>query len=87
MPAQHRLRFDDEERFLPVLECACQQDQETTFSSRDTRPFGRSMEDNELLTKQQVFCEQLWFAACKVSDSTEGRTVSDRLGPLRDGRA
>ena len=57
----------------------------STIRTREARPFDRAVEDDELLTKQQVFSDQLWFAPNEVDDGPEHRAVRDRLGHARDG--
>src|SRR3712207_7823781 len=46
----------------------------------------RAVEDDELLTEQQVFRDQLRFTASEVSDGAEGRTLNDWLGDRKSTR-
>src|SRR3954454_1537911 len=87
MPAQDRLWLDDKQRILPGLEVAGQQDEERAIRACEARPLDRAVEHDQLLTKQQVFCDQLWFAASEVGDGAENRVMREGLGQARDGRA
>ncbi len=48
MPAQERVRLDDQEGILPRAHAAGQQDQERTVTSGQARPFDAAAEDDEL---------------------------------------
>ncbi len=83
MPAQHRLRFDDQESLLPGFKLTGKENEETTLSSHEVRAFDRAVEDDQLLTKQKVFSDQLWFTPSEVNDGPEHRSVSDWLDQVR----
>ena len=63
MPAQHRLRPDDEQRFPPVPHLARERDDERAIGARAVRPFAMAVELEELLAQQQILGYQLRFAA------------------------
>ena len=82
MPAKNRLGFDNEQNLFPGPELAGQQDNQAALSSRETRAFDRAVEDDKLLAEQEIFSDQLRFAASEVSDAPEHRAVSARLGQV-----
>ena len=59
MPAQNGCWLDDEECILPTLYLTGEQHAEPTINGREMWPFDRAAEDDELLTQQQVFGDQL----------------------------
>ena len=85
MLPQHGLRLDDEQRVLPMLYRAGEEDEEATLDGREAWTFDRTVEDDELLTQQEVFRDQLRFTANEVSAGTQRRAVRDRLSQVRDG--
>jgi hypothetical protein len=87
MPAQHCLRLDDEQRLLPSLQLAREEDEEPALGGREVRAFDRTVEDDELLAQQQVFRNQLRFTASEISDGAAYRVVGDRPCEAGDGRA
>ncbi len=66
MPAQQRVRLDDQDGLLPRPHAAGQQDQEGAISIGQVRPFDLSVKDNELLTEQGVFRDELRLRADKI---------------------
>lgn len=87
MPAQNGLGLDDEEGIFPGLQATGKQDDKRAIGAGELRAFDRTIEDDQLVTKQQVLRNQLGFAASEVSESLERKTVNDRLGRARDGGA
>lgn len=87
MPAQHRLRLDDEQGLFPTLHLARKQDEERPICAGAARSLDRAVEHDELLTKEHVFRNQLRFTARKISNGPQSRRVGDWLGQARQGRA
>jgi len=83
MPAQDRLRPDDEQRLPPVLHPAREHDEEGAIGARAVWSFTRAVEHDELLA-QQVFGDQLRFTACQISDRADPRRVGERFAPARE---
>ncbi|GAC1535933.1 MAG: hypothetical protein NVS2B7_05250 [Herpetosiphon sp.] len=48
---------------------------------REARPFDRAVEDDELLAQQEIFSEQLRFAAYKIGDCAKDWAMRNGLGP------
>ena len=87
MPPQHGLGLDDQERVLPALELAREHDEQQAIGAGEVRAFDRAVEDDELLTQQEVLSNQLRFAASEVSDGAKRRRVRDGLSQARAGAA
>jgi len=85
MPAQNRLRLDDEQRLPPVLQPAREQDEEHTIRSHEARPFDRAVEDEELLPQDHVFSDPLGVTARQIRDRAGDRRRGDGLGQAGDG--
>ncbi|MGI9066527.1 MAG: hypothetical protein ACR2HX_08990 [Pyrinomonadaceae bacterium] len=58
MPINHRLRLDDHEDGPPVLPQMRQGDPEQTISEAKPWSIRRTVEDREVLTQGEVFCNQ-----------------------------
>ncbi|MDP9310464.1 MAG: hypothetical protein M3R24_06170 [Chloroflexota bacterium] len=80
MLEQYRLRCDDQQRILPGLDSAREEYEEVTVGSREARTVDRAVEHDELLAEQEVFSDELRFAASEVSEGPDHRAMSDRLG-------
>lgn len=66
MPAQERVRLEDEGGVFPMLDAAGQQDQPQTIRSGKGWLLDLSMEDEELLAEHGVLCDEFGFAAGEV---------------------
>ncbi len=64
-----------------------EQDEDDVITAGQVGPFDAAVEDNELLTKQQVFRNQLRFTASEISDGAAYRAVGDWPCEAGDGRA
>jgi len=58
--------LNDEESLFPGPHYACQQDQEHAVRPGAGRSFHLSPQNNELLTQQGIFCDQVGLASSKV---------------------
>jgi hypothetical protein len=58
---------------------------ENAIGARAARSLARAVEHDELLTQQQVFGDQLRFAANQIRDRADQRGHGARLAPAREG--
>jgi hypothetical protein len=84
LPAQGGLRSDDEQRFPLVLHLPREHDNKRAIGARAARSFARAVKHEELLAQQQVFGDQLRFAARQIGDRADQRDRRERLAPARD---
>jgi hypothetical protein len=64
-----------------VLHRAREHDKERAIGARAARPFGSTVEREELLAQQQVLGDQLRFAARQIRDRADQRGRGERLTP------
>lgn len=81
MPAENRLRLDDEQGLVPTLQPAREQNDARPISLRQARSFDRAVEHDELLAEQGVFDDQLRLDLDQVMDAALGECDARRLGP------
>ena len=54
------------------------------YTARAVRPLARAVAHDELLAQQQVFGDQLRFAASQITDCAEQRGRRERLAQARE---
>jgi len=81
VPPKDGLGLDDEQGIHTGLYPSVEQDEDTPVGSREARTFHQAVEDDELLTQQEVFGDQLRFTASEVNDDVERTAGNNRLGP------
>jgi hypothetical protein len=81
MPAQDRLRPEDEQRLPPVPHLAREHHHECAIGTHAVRPLARAVEHEELLAQQQVLGDELRLAARQIGDRADQRGRGERLAP------
>ena len=82
MPAQERLRLDDEQGLFPGPNHPCQKHQEDPIPSGIDRSLDLSPEDNQLLSEEGVFCHECGLAPGKVSQRAQQERSGGRFRPV-----
>jgi hypothetical protein len=67
MPAEERLRLDDEERLFPGPNHSSEKYQKHSICYPVHWSFDLSTQDNQLVSQQRVFRQQFGFASCQIS--------------------
>lgn len=67
MPAQERLRLDEEKRLFPGSDHPGQQYQEQLVRLAIERAFDLSTQDDQLVSHQRIFRQQCSFASRQIS--------------------
>ncbi|HSH79826.1 MAG TPA: hypothetical protein VLA19_14975, partial [Herpetosiphonaceae bacterium] len=79
MPAQERLRLDDEERLPPRSDAARQEHQERPVGGSAVGALDAAPQDEELLSQQGVLGEQLRLAAWQIRQGPDEWASQRRL--------
>ena len=82
MPPEQGVWLHDEEGLLPGPNQPGQQDQEDVISPGDRRPFHLSLEDEELLPQQGVFCHQFSFISRQIGEGAHHQGGGARFHPM-----
>jgi hypothetical protein len=82
MPAQERLRLNNEERLLPCTRRSSEQDQDHPIRLCASRSFDVSAENNELLTEEGVLGHEFGLASEKICDRPHHERGSGRFCPV-----
>lgn len=85
MPAEECVGLEDEERLFPVLDAAGEEDEPETIGLRKRGFFDLAVQDDELLTEQRIFSDELGFATRQVGSRAENQRMAGRLGEMKKG--
>ncbi len=81
MPAQERLWLNDEQGLFPGPNCPRQKNQEHSVRFGTGRSSHLSMEDDQLLAKDRVFCYEFGLASGKVCQRPQHERGGVRFCP------
>ncbi|MEA3335862.1 MAG: hypothetical protein U9R25_08110 [Chloroflexota bacterium] len=70
MPTQNRIGLDNEQSVLPERSGAKEQEEFDAIEVIELRMLALALEDDELLTQEGVFGDEIGFAASQVGGST-----------------
>ncbi len=85
MPAQEGVRFDDEERILPVFDATGEEDEPEPIGWREDGLFNLTVKDDKLLTKQSILGEEVGPTAGEVCGRAENDRMAGGLGEMQEG--
>ena len=86
MPAQQSIWLHDEESLLPGSNQPGQQDEKDAISFRACRPFHLPFEDDQLLSQEGIFGDELGLASAKIGEGGERQGGHERFGPMSQAR-
>jgi hypothetical protein len=86
MPAQERVGFEDEEHISPILHATGEKDEPEAIGLRQRGLLDFTAKDDELLTEQRIFGDEIGFSACQVGGHAENYRMAGRLGKMQEGR-
>ena len=81
---QERFWLDKEERLFPGSDYPGQKQQEQAVRLLVHRSLDLSMQDDQLLPQQGIFCQQFGFASGQISEGSEYKGGRSWLHPLQD---
>jgi len=84
VPAQQRVRLDDEQRGASIVGAARQQHEQQAIYGRDLRLRGLTVEDDQLLPEERVLGHQGGLRHSDVGDHSSYGCSCRRLGPLQE---
>jgi hypothetical protein len=82
MPAQERLRLNNEQGLLPCTRRSSEQNQDHPIRLCASRSLDVSAENNELLTEERVLGHEFGLASGKICDRPQHERGSGRLCPV-----
>ncbi len=82
MPAQERLRLNNEQGLLPCTRRSSEQDQDHPIRLCACRTFDLPTEDDELLPEEGVLSHEFGLASDKICDRPQHERGSGRLCPV-----
>lgn len=85
MLAEERVGFQDKERILPVFDPTGEENKPEPIGLRKGRLFDLTVKDDELLTKQSIFSNEVGFAACQVGGRAEHNRMVGGLAKMQKG--
>ncbi len=85
MPAEERLRFDEEQSILPVPDATGEEDEPEAAGLRNGRLFDLPGKDNQLLAQHSIFGDEVGSTACQVSGRGEHQRMARRLEEMKKG--
>jgi hypothetical protein len=84
MPAQKGVGLDNHQSRPPTWELAGDKDEKGPVSPGEGRSLHLTLEDDELLTQEQVFEHQLGPAACEIQGDAHSKGVAVRACPVAE---
>jgi hypothetical protein len=84
MPAKERVGFEDEQSILPVLDETGEKDEPESIGWRKGGLADLTVKDDELLTKQGVFSDEIGPTACQVTSGAENKRAARGLGEVKE---
>src|SRR5579859_3904741 len=86
MPAQQGLWLHHQKDLLPGANQSGQQDEKNAIGPGDGWPFHLSLEYDELLSSEGIFCDELGLTFPKVGEGCQRQWTPERFGPTRKAR-
>jgi len=80
MPAQKGIRLDDQERFFPIPETASEEQEPEAIAAIETRTFDLALKNQELMTQQGIFGEELCVAEGQIGKRSAPEGCLNRRG-------
>jgi hypothetical protein len=80
-PREIRLRLDEKESLFPAPNHPGQQHQEKSVGFPRDRSFHLSLQDDQLVPQQRVFCHQFSFVSCDIGKSAQHKGGGARFHP------
>src|ERR671935_30286 len=82
MPAEKRIRLDDQERRFPMSDAASQEDEPEAVAVIEARSFDLTLKNKKLVAEQSIFGEELRAAAWEIGEypGEEGRVSRGGVG-------
>ncbi len=71
LPAQERLRLGDQQGFFPVGKTRGQEEKPEAIRAGKVRLLDLALEDNQLMAKQGIFCDQLGTSEGEIGGSAK----------------
>jgi hypothetical protein len=81
IPAQHGVRLDAHQRYLPCWQLACQQRKQGSVAPSQCWTLHLTLQHKDLLAQKHVFQHQFRLAACQVHGRIQGQTMVIGLCP------
>ncbi len=85
MPVEEGAGFDDEEGFLPVFDATDEEDEPEAIGWREDGLFGLTVKDDELLTQESIFGDEVGSTAREVYGRAENNRMAGGLGEMEEG--
>ena len=82
MPAQERIRLEDEDGFLPTPDPAGEENEPKAIGWGEAWLVNLAVEDNELLAEEGVLGDELGVATSDVEGRAEKNRIARRPGEL-----
>jgi len=83
MPTEERVGLEDEEFLFPVLDATGQEDEPEPIRLGEDRLFDLAVKNDELLTEEGIFGDEVGFSAWQVGDRAENYRMVGRLGEMQ----
>lgn len=85
MPAQQCVGFQDQQCVLPVFDGTGEKHQPQAVGLRERGLFDLALKDDELLTEESVFGDEVGPTACEVYSRAENNRVKRGLREVEEG--
>lgn len=82
MAAEQGSGFEDEERVLPLLDAAREEEEPEAIGWREARFLGVAVQDDELLAQEGVLSDELSFGAGQVGGYGDCERITGRLDEM-----
>ena len=86
MPPEQGVWLNDDEGLFPRPNEPCQQDEEQAIRFRACWPFHLPLEDDELLSQEGIFGDELALASAQICKGSKRQGGPERFGPPSKAR-